>query len=400
MTARPVLIPEVGPETLLEQVPLTGPVSRETYSEDWLQDLIFRHPRSLPVADIDESYGELVPVCRELPTGAGPVDVLYMTKVGRPVLVEAKLWRNPEARRKVVAQILDYAKELSRWSFDRLDSAVRRTQSTPGGAPRGLLDIMGIGRDTPEASTFHDGVTKALRRGDFMLLIVGDGIRDGAGAITEFLDTHASLHFTFGLVEMGIFRVPSGGLLVQPRVLLQTDIVRRVVVELSAGNLMATDADGEDRESESTPDEQGLTGFWTGFLAKLRLDDTSQPVNRPARGSNQFFSMPKGSDSWVSAYLAGAGGHAGVYVSLGQGAIPERIYTALQEERAAVEKDLGIPARWETEQGRHRIVSTMPFDGSVSGEHAEHVQLRLSDWTNRYVNAFRPRIERLLREIG
>ncbi len=34
------------------------------------------------------------------------------------MLVEAKLWRNPEARRKVIGQILDYAKELSRWNYE------------------------------------------------------------------------------------------------------------------------------------------------------------------------------------------------------------------------------------------------------------------------------------------
>jgi hypothetical protein len=39
-----------------------------------------------------------------------------VTPSGLPVLVECKLWRNPQARHQVVSQILDYAKELSRWS--------------------------------------------------------------------------------------------------------------------------------------------------------------------------------------------------------------------------------------------------------------------------------------------
>ena len=30
------------------------------------------------------------------------------------MLIECKLWRNPEARREVVGQILDYAKVLTR----------------------------------------------------------------------------------------------------------------------------------------------------------------------------------------------------------------------------------------------------------------------------------------------
>ena len=51
----------------------------------------------------------------ELKTPAGPIDNFMVTPSGLPVLVECKLWRNPEARRQVVGQILDYAKELSRW---------------------------------------------------------------------------------------------------------------------------------------------------------------------------------------------------------------------------------------------------------------------------------------------
>lgn len=51
--------------------------------------------------------------------------MLYVTPTGRLAVVEAKLWRNPEARRKVIAQILDYAKELSRWSYETIDARIR-----------------------------------------------------------------------------------------------------------------------------------------------------------------------------------------------------------------------------------------------------------------------------------
>jgi hypothetical protein len=89
----------------LERVPLSRTESADTYSEDWLQDLLYRHPRALPIGEIDESFQGLVPVCREMQTSAGKVDVVYVTPTGRPVIVEAKLWRNPEARRKVIGQV-------------------------------------------------------------------------------------------------------------------------------------------------------------------------------------------------------------------------------------------------------------------------------------------------------
>src|SRR6516225_9199801 len=39
-------------------------------------------------------------------------------------LVECKLWKNPEARRQVVAQTLDYVSALSRWSYADLQAKV------------------------------------------------------------------------------------------------------------------------------------------------------------------------------------------------------------------------------------------------------------------------------------
>ena len=63
---------------------------------------------------------------------AGPIDNLLVTPAGLPVLVECKLWRNPQARREVVGQILDYAKELSRWSSSDLQREVRRRLGREG----------------------------------------------------------------------------------------------------------------------------------------------------------------------------------------------------------------------------------------------------------------------------
>src|SRR5215468_2601045 len=123
--SRPVLIPKIGEALVLERVPLTGTDSRDEYSETWLQDLLYRFPQALPIAEIDDGFSGLIPVCKEMNTPVGSVDVVYITANGRPVIVEAKLWRNPEARRRVIGQILDYAKELSRWTYESFDAAVR-----------------------------------------------------------------------------------------------------------------------------------------------------------------------------------------------------------------------------------------------------------------------------------
>ena len=84
------------------------------YLEKDIQELIFKNPQCLPISDIDESYNPILPVCKELNTSVGPLDIFMITPNGDLVVIETKLWTNPESRRKVVAQILDYAKEMSK----------------------------------------------------------------------------------------------------------------------------------------------------------------------------------------------------------------------------------------------------------------------------------------------
>src|SRR5690606_32731783 len=82
----------------------------------------------------------------------------------------------------------------------------------------------------------HHALSVNLRRGRFLLLIVGDGIREGVEAIADYLQRHAGLHFAMGLVEMPIFTLPDGGLLVTPRVLARTVSVVRTVISAPDGH--------------------------------------------------------------------------------------------------------------------------------------------------------------------
>jgi hypothetical protein len=85
--------------------------------ETWLRNTLFDHPELLPVRDIDSSFGPLIPLCKELQTKAGPLDLAFIDPNGHLTLVECKLWRNPEARRKVVAQVLHYSHHTSSERF-------------------------------------------------------------------------------------------------------------------------------------------------------------------------------------------------------------------------------------------------------------------------------------------
>lgn len=202
------------------------------YNEAWLQRLLFTHPEILPIDEIEPIFKPLIPICRELPTKAGPVDNVFINSEGLITLVECKLWRNPDARRDVVGQILDYAKEISAWNYEDLQEAVGKTTGSTGNV---LYEIVTKNAGDVDETTFVDSVTRHLKRGSFLLLIVGDGIREGIENIANFLQRHAGLHFTFGLVELGIFKMPASlapGYLIEPRVLARTVEIERAVIRV------------------------------------------------------------------------------------------------------------------------------------------------------------------------
>jgi hypothetical protein len=106
-------------------------------------------------------FSDAVPICTELNTGrAGAIDNFMVTPSGLPVLVECKLWRNPEARREVVSQILDYAKELSRWSSSDVQREVSHRLKRDGNP---LLDMVRVVDPGVDEQQFNDALTANLR---------------------------------------------------------------------------------------------------------------------------------------------------------------------------------------------------------------------------------------------
>jgi hypothetical protein len=229
--AAPIYInPERRTSVALERLPL----SERSLDEGWLQDLLFTNPAILPIDEVEPAFAPLVPIGREVSTDVGRIDALYVAPSGLLTLVEAKLWTNPQARREVVAQIIDYAKELTLWTYDDLDQYARRSHGRP------LWELMRASHhdDTQlSEAAFVDEVTKNLRRGRFLLLIVGDGIREDAERMSSFLQQTPHLHFSLALIELKIYATPDGeALLVVPSVVARTQEVVRAVVRIESGS--------------------------------------------------------------------------------------------------------------------------------------------------------------------
>jgi hypothetical protein len=236
-----------GKATGLDQVVLSANNRADggpRYDEDWIQNLIHQYPDLLPVAELEPAFVPLYAVCRELRTAAGTyLDNLFVSENGGLVLVECKLWRNPEARREVIGQALEYAKEVSKWGYSDLVQAVKLATNSQEDE---VLKAVRQRTDDLDEKVFIDAVSRNLARGRFLLLIVGDGIREGVEEITNFLQRHAGLDFTFGLVELSIFKVrDKEEFLIQPRILANSVTIERGVIRIDQQGTITLDQPNE-----------------------------------------------------------------------------------------------------------------------------------------------------------
>ena len=133
-----------------------------------------------------------------------------------------------------MGQILDYAKDLARWSYEDLERAIGIARGERGLRLFDLLRAADPAVD--DEAAFIDAVSRNLRLGRFLCLIVGDGIQESAEQLADFLQRHVGLHFTLSLVELSLWRADdSGTVLVLPRVIARTVQIERAVVRLESG---------------------------------------------------------------------------------------------------------------------------------------------------------------------
>jgi hypothetical protein len=395
----PLIISNHG-ASKLNRIPLVSNNDGNGYNEEWIQKIAFENPECLPVNEIDSTYQDIIPVCMELSTPVGPIDALYVTALGQLVLLEAKLWRNPEARREVVGQILDYAKEFTRWTYEDLQREVSKRTGRKGNV---LYELAKESVPELDEANFVDNVSRSLQRGDFLLLIVGDGIREGVEAIAEYLDKYAGVNFTLGLVELGVYSINEEERLIKPRLLAKTTIFKRTVIEFEERRPEINETSGEsDTSGDLNEDQKFYLNFWKKLFAQLDFDDPSQSLPRTAPKSQNFYlpMPPSQSQAWVTVFMAGSTNEVGVFLTFTRGELANHVYQTLIEEKDVIVKDIGIPLSWESDGEKHKIISRLSITEIRAEQNEDKLLTYYSDTINRFVNTFRPRLQRISQEFG
>jgi hypothetical protein len=157
--------------------------------EAWFRDAIFANPelvigacRAAGVTD-DDWY----PWAREYFTEVGPVDVLLLSSQGRVAIVETKLSTNPELRRRVLAQALDYLTHLP----DALETSMPEIPKEKSGDP--IADV--------------EDIRESVAQGDILVIIVSD---DADPRVTKLsrnlIGDNLVKEWDLVLVDLALFR--------------------------------------------------------------------------------------------------------------------------------------------------------------------------------------------------
>ena len=178
------------------------PLEEQRFStEDELQSLIAEHLGLLGGEQVRPGDPRRwICVCREkgvaeIPDAAArwAVDLLVIDQDAIPTLVEVKRGANPEIRRAIVGQMLEYAAHAAgTWTADELRRTFEKTTRASGLDPGDELATLLQTDGEPDAEDFWGKVAVNLDAKRLRLLFVADDIPDPLKRIVAFLNEQMS----------------------------------------------------------------------------------------------------------------------------------------------------------------------------------------------------------------
>jgi hypothetical protein len=164
--------------------------------ENWFRDSIFKNPeivispcRSAGITDEEWSgWAKEVAVYSDDKELIGRIDVLLISNSGRIGLVETKLAYNPEKRREVIAQILDYALNL------------------PSNGEQ-ILEKHSIPIINEASISTENEILERFSEADFLLILAGDKIDPKAVKLSSSINgDHLLNPWDLAAIDVSIFK--------------------------------------------------------------------------------------------------------------------------------------------------------------------------------------------------
>jgi hypothetical protein len=205
--------------------------------EDALQSLFEDYPSILPGSQIDPASEE--PPCfallrREMPVGSWSLDHLFVDQFGVPTLVETKLLENPESRREVIGQIIEYAANArTEWASGKARQRAAEYWSRRG---EDLDDVLRETLSYPDIDQLWRDFESNLEKGRIRLILAADFIRPEVRRMIEYLNSEMRKAEVLGL-ELRIYGEGEGQTILAPRVVGQSQAIADRRTSASAGTV-------------------------------------------------------------------------------------------------------------------------------------------------------------------
>ena len=190
--------------------------------EDALQTLLQKYPEVIPGVQISPTMDnppKFMLLRREMPIGNWSLDHLYVDQYGILTLVETKLAENPEARREVIGQIIEYAANATTaWASGKLRQFATEFWSKQGVS---IENVVSETFEDIDIDDLWDLIDDNLTDGRIRLIIAADEIRPEVRRMIEFLNYEMQNTEVLGL-ELRAYGDDSESLVLVPRIIGQT----------------------------------------------------------------------------------------------------------------------------------------------------------------------------------
>jgi len=193
--------------------------------EDSLQTFFEKYPQIIPGKQIDpvsEDPPRFVLLRREMPVGGWSLDHLFVDQKGILTLVEAKLFQNPESRREVIGQIIEYAASAEEsWAGGNARQKATEFWGSQN-PPKDLDEVLKkeFGEDI-DVEDLWKKVEENLKNRKMRLIIATDELRPEVRRMIEYLNNEMQNTEILGL-ELKFYGGKTESMVLVPRLVGQS----------------------------------------------------------------------------------------------------------------------------------------------------------------------------------
>jgi len=380
------------------------------FDEKWLQEVLFANIDLIQPTDASYDRIQLVPLCRELNLNDGIrnlfLDILAITETGKLILIECKLWKNPQARREVLAQAFEYASLLQSLSYSDLSSKLRRHINSGSEDPI-IFALRSAGISVDE-SLLISRIDQGMKKGNFHVVIAGDGIRTD---LVNLVNSPAMTGMTadLSLLEISVHQDGEGKTLLTPSVPQEIETVTRTVLISTEGMPVSIEEDESEINplpNQASPTQRRMkeekkelnTLFWQKAIEEIKF---SHPDQDPLRrgGSNWCKALLPAPLKWITAWRSKD--LIGVFLRIDGEDIPK--YKVFFEERLDLMREeissdisVNIPSEGSDDWSTALFLSVNYSEIDVYDPNTMDHQIEwLAEHLDKFINYIRPLVNQL-----